>query len=327
MRRPIGGSTIVVVGATSGVGKATALSLATHGANLVIVSRTADHVETVADACRLAGASAAIGVAADISKPDDVDRIVSEATARFGTIDTWINAAAALVVGEIHQQAVTDIEQLIATNVLGTTLASRAAMNHFRTRNAGVLINMSSLLGVVPNPIVPTYSMSKFAVRGLTPSVSTSRRGTAHPSTSAPSCPARSTRRCSPEPRTAPAGRSGRSRPRSRLTESPLRSSDRSGGRDANEPLASQARSSWSDCASCRDSPRPSSPKLPPDSSSNLWSRRRRAARWTPPTFRVLSAGAGDATESADRSATRSVGASPGRTWRAMARLVLRPSG
>jgi short-subunit dehydrogenase len=168
MRRPIGGSTIVVVGATSGVGKATALSLATHGANLVIVSRTADHVETVADECRLAGASAAIGVAADISKPDDVDRIVSEATARFGTIDTWINAAAPLVVGEIHQQAVTDIEQLIATNVLGTTLASRAAMNHFRTRNAGVLINMSSLLGVVPNPIVPTYSMSKFAVRGLT---------------------------------------------------------------------------------------------------------------------------------------------------------------
>lgn len=166
--RTIRGSTIVVVGATSGVGKATALSLAAAGANLLIVSRTAAHVAAVADECRLAGAPAAIGVAADISNPDDVNRIVTEATTHFGAVDTWINAAAALVVGELHVQAVTDIEQLIATNVLGTTLASRAAMIHFRARHAGVLINMSSLLGVVPNPVVPTYSMSKFAVRGLT---------------------------------------------------------------------------------------------------------------------------------------------------------------
>ena len=109
-----------------------------------------------------------IGVAADISRADDVDRIVAEAVAAFGAIDTWINAAAALVVGELHDQPADDIEQLVATNVLGTALASRAAMIHFRSRGAGVLINLSSLLGVVPNPVVPTYSMSKFAVRGLT---------------------------------------------------------------------------------------------------------------------------------------------------------------
>jgi NAD(P)-dependent dehydrogenase (short-subunit alcohol dehydrogenase family) len=97
-----------------------------------------------------------------------VDQIVTAAVAHFGGIDTWINAAAALVVGELPDQPVDEIEQLIATNVLGTTLTSRAAMTHFRSRDAGVLINLSSLLGVVPNPIVPTYSMSKFAVRGLT---------------------------------------------------------------------------------------------------------------------------------------------------------------
>jgi short-subunit dehydrogenase len=166
-RRPIAGTNVVVVGATSGVGRATALSLAAQGARLVVVARDAAQVEGVAADCRKHGAIA-VGVVADIARPDDVDRIVASATDRLGPIDTWINSAAALAVGELHDQPVDDIRRLIDTNVLGTTLASRAAMTHFKQRNAGVLINVSSLLGVVPNPLVPTYSMSKFAVRGLT---------------------------------------------------------------------------------------------------------------------------------------------------------------
>jgi short-subunit dehydrogenase len=165
--REIRGSTIVVVGSTSGVGRATALSLAALGAHLVIVSRTRDDVDAVAEECRRLG-SEAIGIGADITDPDAVDRIVSESIARFGGIDTWINAAAALIVGELHLQPVEAIRKVVDTNVFGMTLASRAAMKHFRDRNAGVLINMSSLLGVIPNPVVPTYSMTKFAVRGLT---------------------------------------------------------------------------------------------------------------------------------------------------------------
>jgi len=185
--RRIAGSTIVVVGATSGVGKATALSLAAIGAQLVLVARSAEHVATVASECRALGATA-IGIPADITRPDDVDRIVTTATAHFGPIDTWINTAAALVVGELHHQPVDDIQRIIATNVLGTTLASRAAMIHFRSRNAGVLINLSSLLGAIPNPIVPTYSMTKYAVRGLTLSLhqSTLRRTPIHACTIMP---------------------------------------------------------------------------------------------------------------------------------------------
>ena len=166
-RRSVAGSNVVVVGATSGVGRATALSLAALGARLVVVARNSAHVEQLASACRDFGATA-IGVAADISEPEDVDRIVTVASEQLGPIDTWINAAAALVVGELQDQPVDDIRQLIATNVFGTALASRAAMMHFRVRNEGVLINVSSLLGAIPNPIAPTYVMSKFAVRGLT---------------------------------------------------------------------------------------------------------------------------------------------------------------
>jgi NAD(P)-dependent dehydrogenase (short-subunit alcohol dehydrogenase family) len=165
--RRIEGSTIVVVGATSGVGRATVLALAGLHARLVVVARNRHDVEQLAATCRDRGVPA-LGVAADISRPDDVERVVRAALKEFGGIDTWINAAAALVVGELHLQPVDEIEQLIATNVLGTTLTSRAAMTFFRSRDAGVLINMSSPLGVVPNPVVPTYSMSKFAIRGLT---------------------------------------------------------------------------------------------------------------------------------------------------------------
>jgi short-subunit dehydrogenase len=167
-RRTIEGSSIVVVGATSGVGRATALSLAALHARLVIVARDPDDVELVVTECRDLGALAAIGIAADISKPDDVGRIVTVATEQLGAIDTWINAASGLVVGQLDQQPVDQIEQIVATNVLGTALVSRAAMQHFHSRNAGVLINLSSLLGVIPNPVVPTYVMSKFAIRGLT---------------------------------------------------------------------------------------------------------------------------------------------------------------
>jgi short-subunit dehydrogenase len=165
--RPIQGSVVVVVGASSGVGRATAVSLGAAGARLVLVARREAALEEVAADCRRAGAQV-LAVPADIADAGDVDRIVSTATAQFGHVDTWINCAARLVVGEIHQQSVDDIRGLIETNVLGTTLTSRAAMIHFRERGAGVLINTSSLLGVIPNPIVPTYSMSKFAVRGLT---------------------------------------------------------------------------------------------------------------------------------------------------------------
>ena len=166
--RRIDGSAVVVVGATSGVGRATALSLAASGARLVVVARDDEALSELATECGVAGAKAVIPVTADIANATDVDRIVTTAVDRFGAIDTWINTAAALVVGPLTDQPVAAIERLIATNVLGTTLTSRAAMMHFQSRNAGVLINLSSLLGVIPNPIVPTYSMTKYAVRGLT---------------------------------------------------------------------------------------------------------------------------------------------------------------
>jgi short-subunit dehydrogenase len=166
-RRPIRGSVVVVTGATSGVARATALSLAARGASLALVARSQAELELVAAECRNLGGRA-IAVPADIGSAADIDVVVTTTERELGPIDTWINAAATLLIGDLEDQPVDDIEQLVATNVLGSALASRAAMRRFASEGRGVLINVSSLLGVVPNPIVPTYVMSKFAIRGLT---------------------------------------------------------------------------------------------------------------------------------------------------------------
>lgn len=165
-RRVVADSVVVVVGGTSGAGRATALSLAALGARVVVVSRSPADVAEVAASCMTLG-PASIGVAADISVAEDVDRIVKSAVEAFGAIDTWINAASLLIVGELDQQPVDEIERIIATNVFGTALCSQAAVSHFKDRGSGVLINVSSLLALVPNPMVPTYVMTKFAIRGL----------------------------------------------------------------------------------------------------------------------------------------------------------------
>jgi short-subunit dehydrogenase len=82
-------------------------------------------------------------------------------------VDGWVDAAAVLIAGRLEDTPVDELERLTTTNVVGTMLASRAALQRFEAQGHGVLVNVSSVLGVLPNPAVPAYTMSKFAVRGL----------------------------------------------------------------------------------------------------------------------------------------------------------------
>lgn len=167
MKRELRDSVIVVVGATSGVGRATAQALARRQAILVLAARDELALHQVVEECRAVGATA-LAVAADLSRPADLEHLADYTAARFGRIDTWINVAAALVAGPLDQVPEDELSELVQVNVTGTLLASRAAIARFRRQGRGVLINCSSLLGVVPNPVVPAYTMSKFAIRGLT---------------------------------------------------------------------------------------------------------------------------------------------------------------
>jgi short-subunit dehydrogenase len=175
--REIAGSTVVVIGATRGIGRAVTLSLASSGANVVVMARDPVDVRELAEECRGLGARA-IGEVGDIARSEDIERLARTAIDTFGQIDTWINAASGLIIGDLVDQPPADIARLVQTNIVGTAVASRVALAHFRERDAGVLINISSLLGLLPNPVAPTYVMTKFAIRGLSLSLHEATAGT-----------------------------------------------------------------------------------------------------------------------------------------------------
>lgn len=157
---------VVVTGASSGVGRATAHAFARGGASLVLVARSADALADVERECRARGGQVLV-VPTDIGDPAAVERLARSAVDRFGRIDVWVEAAAVGIAGPFGSESVDEIRRLVDTNVFGTVLCARAALATFRRQGAGRLVLVGSLLSLFPNPLVPLYSMSKFAIRGL----------------------------------------------------------------------------------------------------------------------------------------------------------------
>lgn len=128
-RRQIRGAVVVITGASSGIGRATALAFAGLGARLVLAARGPEALGEVERACQAQGVEV-LAVPTDITDADAVERLVD-------------------------------------VNVVGATLSARAALATFQAQGHGTLVIVGSLLGIVPNPQVPLYSMTKFATRGL----------------------------------------------------------------------------------------------------------------------------------------------------------------
>jgi short-subunit dehydrogenase len=158
---------VVISGASSGVGRATALAFADHSARLVLAARGCEALESVAAECRVRGATAVVVAPTDVSDPAAVDALGDIAEAEFGHIDVWVSAAAVLMAGPFGSGTVDEARRLIDVNVQGALWSARRALRSFDREDRGTLIFVSSLLGVVPNPLVPEYVMSKFAIRGL----------------------------------------------------------------------------------------------------------------------------------------------------------------
>jgi short-subunit dehydrogenase len=148
------------------MGRATAAALAGAGARLVLASRGPEALQATAAECRALGADVEV-VICDVAVPEQVDAVAAAAVSRFGRIDGWVHTASNLVVGPLQRQPVDDIRRLVDTNVFGAALVARAALTQFERQGSGTLVLTSSLLGLVPNPLVPTYGMTKFAIRGL----------------------------------------------------------------------------------------------------------------------------------------------------------------
>lgn len=161
--KPVDKQVIVITGATSGIGLATAQRAAKDGAKLVLTARSATDLQQVAQ--DLGGE--VVTVAADVANPDDVRRIAETALERFGGFDTWVNNAGVGIVGLIEQGSLEDYRKLFDTNFWGVVNGSLEALKHLK-KNGGALINLGSEVSDIAVPLQGIYSASKHAIKGFT---------------------------------------------------------------------------------------------------------------------------------------------------------------
>src|SRR5215207_3805846 len=157
---------VVITGASSGIGLVTAREAARRGAKLVLVARAEDSLRQLAGEINSAG-GAAIHVAADVGREEDVRRVAEEALARFGRIDTWVNNAGVSIYGRILDTPFEDMRRLYETNFWGVVYGSVVAAEILRQRG-GALINVGSTVSDRAIPLQGVYSSSKHAVKGFT---------------------------------------------------------------------------------------------------------------------------------------------------------------
>ena len=168
--KPISEQVVVITGASSGIGLATARLAAERGAKLVLAARNEDALKTLTDELT-AGGHEAVYVVADVGNEDDVKKIGQTAAERFGGLDTWVNNAATGIYGLLTEVADADSRQLFETNFWGTVYGSLEAVRQLKSRG-GALVNVGSALSDRAIPVQGMYATSKHAVTGITRSIS-----------------------------------------------------------------------------------------------------------------------------------------------------------
>lgn len=162
----LNGRTIVVTGASSGVGRGVALALARHGANLVLAARRSEALEALAVEVQALGV-AALAVPTDVANVAQMTALAEQAEQRFGRIDGWINNAGVVAVGRFEEVPLEDHLRLLDTNVKGVVIGSHLALQRFRRQGYGRLVNVASVDGEIPHAYQASYSASKAAVLSL----------------------------------------------------------------------------------------------------------------------------------------------------------------
>ncbi|HZQ50659.1 MAG TPA: SDR family oxidoreductase [Bryobacteraceae bacterium] len=158
--------TIVITGASSGIGLTTAREAARRGAKVVVAARAEDALRRLAEEINGFGEQAEY-VVADVSRREDVQRISATAIQRFDGYDTWINNAGGGVYGRIVDVPVDDERRLFEVNYWGVVYGSRIAAEHLRT-HGGAIINIGSVASDRAIPLQGAYSASKHAVKAYT---------------------------------------------------------------------------------------------------------------------------------------------------------------
>ena len=166
--KPLADQVIVITGASSGIGLATAKMAAERGARVVLAARTREALAQAVDEINQAGPGRASFVEADVSRHEDHEKIAAHARDRYGRIDTWVNNAGVLIFGYLEETVEADMRRLFDINFWGTVHGSMVAVRQLRLSGGGALINVGSVESDRSIPLQGIYAASKQAVKGFT---------------------------------------------------------------------------------------------------------------------------------------------------------------
>ncbi len=167
--KPLAEQTIVITGASSGIGRVTAIQAARRGARVVLMGRDETALREVAETIATRGGTARY-LAGDVGRPDQVEAVAALAVTAFGGFDTWVNNAGVAMFSRLEETVEADARRLFDTNFWGTVHGSLTALKTLKIAG-GALVNVGSIAGDFGVPVQGMYSASKHAVRAFTDSL------------------------------------------------------------------------------------------------------------------------------------------------------------
>ena len=166
MPQPLSNQVVVVTGASSGIGRATALEFGRRGAKVVAAARNEHALATLVEEVRAAGGEA-LAIRTDVAVPEDVYALADRAEQHYGRIDTWVNNAAVAVWGRVEDTTDAEFDRVTRVNFLGQVYGVHAALPALRRAGGGVIIGVSSAEALRAVPMHAAYTASKWALRGF----------------------------------------------------------------------------------------------------------------------------------------------------------------
>jgi len=170
MGKPLNQQVVVISGAASGIGRASAKRFAAGGARVVVGGRSAAGIAAILQDIRDGGGQAA-GMEMDVSRRDQVEALAALAIDTYGRIDTWVNNAGVSIYSRFEDVTEEEVRRLFDVNFMGQMYGMWTALPLLRKNGGGTIINLASVVGKRGLPLQNFYSATKFAIIGLTESV------------------------------------------------------------------------------------------------------------------------------------------------------------
>ncbi|MEM6427633.1 MAG: glucose 1-dehydrogenase [Deinococcota bacterium] len=168
----LAGKVALVTGAAQGIGKGIAAAYAREGANVALLDLDETATQAASTEIQQVGGTV-MAVAADVSDENAVNHAVKDIAEYFGTVDILVNNAAVMPAGRLHETSPEDVERCLAVNICGAYLLSRAVIPAMLDKQAGVILHMSSVTGLLGLPGIAIYSATKGALSALARAMST----------------------------------------------------------------------------------------------------------------------------------------------------------